>query len=105
MPLGGMLAAPKVFEIEGGAIATRIAEDVFPVPPLVELTVTELLYVPAALTLTFTLKLQLPLAATVAPLRLTVLAPAAAVIVPPPHDPVRPLGDATVIPLGKMSVN
>lgn len=31
--------------------------------------------------------------------------PAAAVIVPPPHDPVSPFGVATVSPVGRASVN
>ena len=42
---------------------------------------------------TLTLKLHEPLAAIVAPDRLTVPLAAVAVIVPPPHVPDNPLGD------------
>jgi hypothetical protein len=44
------------------------------------------------------------LAFSVAPVRLTLLPPALAAIVPPPHDPVRPFGAATAIPAGNVSV-
>src|SRR5205814_10602755 len=54
---------------------------------------------------TFTEKLQELLAARVAPVRLTEPEPAAAVIVPPPQEPVRPLGVATTKPAGSVSVN
>src|SRR5438876_467062 len=54
---------------------------------------------------TFTEKLQELLAARVAPVRLTEPEPAAAVIVPPPQEPVRPLGVATTKPAGRVSVN
>ena len=54
---------------------------------------------------TFTEKLQELLAARVAPVRLTEPEPAAAVIVPPPQEPVRPLGVATTKPEGRVSVN
>jgi hypothetical protein len=54
---------------------------------------------------TVTLKVQEALAASVAVDRLTLLLPAVAVMAPPPHDPVNPLGVATVIPAGKVSVN
>ena len=54
---------------------------------------------------TFTLKLHEPLAAMVAPDRLTVPLAATAVIVPPPHVPDKPLGVATTKPAGSESVN
>ena len=82
-----------------------MAVEVFPVPPLVELTVTLLVLVPSVVPWTFTLKLHEPLAAMVAPDRLTVPLPAAAVIVPPPHVPDNPLGVATTKPAGNVSVN
>jgi hypothetical protein len=53
---------------------------------------------------TFTENVQLPLAAIVAPARLTEADPAVAVIVPPPQVPVRPLGVATSNPAGSVSV-
>src|SRR5262245_65121462 len=80
------------------------AESVLPFPPLVEVTCTLLFFIPADVPWTFTLKLQELLAATVAPLRLTVLDPAVAVMVPPPHEPVSPLGVATTRPLGRLSM-
>ena len=54
---------------------------------------------------TLTLKLHEPLAAMVAPDRLTVPLAATAVIVPPPHVPDNPLGVATTKPAGNVSVN
>ena len=52
-----------------------------------------------------TLKLHEPLAASIAPDRLTVPLAAVAVIVPPPHEPENPLGVATTKPAGNVSVN
>jgi hypothetical protein len=49
-------------------------------------------------------KVQEPEAARLAPAKLTVEEPAAAVIVPPPQVPLRPLGEATATPPGKLSV-
>ena len=48
---------------------------------------------------------QLALAASVALARLMLLEPATAVIVPPSHEPVNPLGVATTRPVGNVSVN
>ena len=45
------------------------------------------------------------LAANVAPERVTLPLPAAAVMVPPPHDPASPFGFATTRPDGSVSVN
>src|SRR5262245_9064895 len=81
------------------------AESVLPFPPLVEVTCTLLFFIPADVPWTFTLKLQELLAARVAPLRLIVPDPAVAVMVPPPHEPVSPLGVATTRPAGRLSVN
>jgi len=53
---------------------------------------------------TFTVKVHEAPAASVAPDRLTLAEPLAAVIVPPPHVPVKPLGDDTMSPDGKASV-
>jgi hypothetical protein len=54
---------------------------------------------------TFTEKVQEAPAARVAPDRLTLFEPTTAVIVPPPHEPFRPLGDDTISPDGKVSLN
>ena len=50
-------------------------------------------------------KLQDVIAASVAPDRLILFAPAVAVMVPPPHEPVSPFGVATTRPGGRLSVN
>jgi hypothetical protein len=38
LPFSGMLAAPKALVMLGGSTTVRLAFDVFPVPPFVELT-------------------------------------------------------------------
>jgi hypothetical protein len=52
----------------------------------------------------FTLKVQEAPTASEAPERLTLLEPAAAVIVPPPQEPASPFGVATNKPAGSGSV-
>jgi hypothetical protein len=59
---------------------------------------------PALVPVTLIENVQLVLAASVAPDSDTPLPPAAAVMVPPPHDPASPFGVATVSPLGRGSV-
>jgi hypothetical protein len=73
------------------------------VPPFDEETVTELFCMPSATPVTFTEKVQMVPAASVAPVRLTVPEPAAALIVPP-QVPLSPFGVATARPEGKVSV-
>lgn len=75
-----------------------------PVPPLVEVTVTELFCTPPLIPVTFTENVQVAAAARVAPERLTDAEPAAAVMTPPPQEPVRPLGVETSRPPGRVSV-
>ena len=82
-----------------------MAVEAGPLPPSVEDAVTLLFLVPTVVPRTFTEKLHEPLAARVAPERLTEVEPAATVIVPPPQLPVSPLGVATTKPDGKESVN
>ena len=82
----------------------RVADVVFDKPPSA-ITVTVLFFVPVVVPFTLTEKVQEAPAASVAPERETALLPAVAVIVPPPHDPVRPLGVETTSPAGKLSVN
>ncbi len=89
----------------GGAATVSEAFEVFPVPPFVALTTTLLFFTPAVVPVTFMLKVHEPLAARVAPVNDVAPAPAAAVIVPPPHVPVRPFGVAITIPVGKVSAN
>ncbi len=52
---------------------------------------------------TLTLKLHEALAARLAPANCTNELPAVAVIVPPPQDPISPLGVATPSPEGRLS--
>jgi len=100
-----ILAAPKDFRTVGGATTITLAFEVFPAPAFAEVTVTLLFCTPAAIPSTFTVNVQDPLTASVAPARLTEEEPATAVMAPPPHDPVRPLGAETCSPAGKASVN
>ena len=87
-----------------GATVT-LAEAVPPVPPSVELTALVVLFlVPDVEPVTFTEKVQEALAASAAPDRLTEVAPAVAVMVPPPQEPVSPLGVDTTRPDGSGSV-
>ena len=104
-PFSGMLAAPNTLLSATGAITVSIAVEVFPVPAVVELAVTLLLATPAAIPVTFTVNVQFPLTASVAPDRLTELLPATPVIVPPPHVPVSPFGVLTTSDAGSVSVN
>ena len=89
----------------GGAVAetVRLALEVLPVPPLSELTVTLLFLTPAVRPITLTLKLHEAPPWRLAPANCTNELPAVAVIVPPPQDPVSPLGVATTSTDGRLS--
>ena len=79
---------------------------VLPAPPSLDSTVlVVLVFTPALVPVTFTENTQEALAASVAPERLTLPLPAVAVMVPPPHDPVRPFGVEITVPAGKVSGN
>lgn len=105
VPFSGMLAAPNALVSVGGAVTVRVALEVLPAPLSVAVTVTLLFFTPPVVGVTFTLKVQEAEAARVAPDRLTEDEPAAAVMVPPPHEPVRPFGVETTRPAGNESVN
>jgi hypothetical protein len=105
VPLSGILAAPKVLLMVGGATTSMLSEAVRPAPPFVEVTALVVLFcVPALVPFTSTEKLQEALAASFASDRLTEDEPAVAVIVPSPHAPVRLLGVETTKPEGNVSV-
>ena len=105
VPFIGIRPAPNVLVIEGGASTVTLAAAVPPVPPSTDVTAPVVLFcAPAAVPVTLTLNVHDPLAASVAPAKLTLLPPAVAVIVPPPHDPVKPFGVANAIPAGRLSV-
>lgn len=103
LPFSGMLAAPNALVSDGGATTVMLALEVLPVPPLVALTVTLLIFTPAVVPVTFTDTVQLPLPAIVPAERLTALDPAAAVAVPP-HVLLKFGVAATTKPAGRLSV-
>ena len=95
----------KALEMEGGATTLTLAEAVVPLPPSVEVTLpVTLFWTPAAVPVTFTENEQGVPGARAAPERLTTPVPAVAVIVPPPQDPLNPLGVETVSPAGSVSL-
>jgi hypothetical protein len=87
-----------------GVNTIKVAVDVLPAPPFVEVTVTLFSLAPGVEPSTSTEKVQDPLAGNVAPDRLTVEEPAVAVIVPPSQLPANPFGVATTRPAGNVSV-
>jgi len=105
LPLSAIDPMTKAFAIDGGATTVTDADAALPVPPSFEVTGLVVLFCwPPAIPVTLTEKLQDPLAAKVAPLKLIAPVPAAAVIVPPAQEPDRPLGVATSSPAGRVSV-
>lgn len=62
------------------------------------------MYTPVNAETTFRLNVQVAPAASVAPVRVILLLPAVAVIVPPPQDPFSAFGVATFRPVGRVSV-
>ena len=103
-PLSGALAAPNAFESTGAPITVKDAFEVLPVPASVEVIWTELFLTPALVPVTFTEMAQVPLAGRVPAERLTEVAPAVAVAVPPQvFESAGVL--ATTRPAGNVSVN
>jgi hypothetical protein len=90
----------------GGELLITVSDAfaVFPVPPFADVTLTLLLIVPADALVTFTENVHEVLGASDAPESEAAAAPTAAVIVPPPHEPVSPFGLATTNPDGNESV-
>jgi hypothetical protein len=90
----------------GGGSIFRLAVAVLPLAAFADVTAPVVLTrFPPAVAVTLTINVHEALAATVPPERLTLFEPAAAVMVPPPHEPVSPLGVATTSPAGNVSVN
>lgn len=87
-----------------GSFTNTVAVEVFPVPPFVELTVTELVLSPTVLPVTLTVIVQVEPAAKLAPLKLTEDEPAVAVAVPPQVFVNAGVAE-TSKPLGRESVN
>src|SRR5437660_101482 len=91
--LNAIVEGLNTLAIEGGASTFTLAEAVPPVPPSVEVIFPVVLFCsPAAVPVTFTLKVHEVLCTRVAPDRLITLVFCVAVIVPPPQLPVNPLG-------------
>jgi hypothetical protein len=83
-----------------------IADAASPVPPLVEVMLSVMLFfAPAVVPVTFTENVQPVLVESVAPDRLSAPDPALAVIVPPPQEPMSPLGVEITSPDGNVSLN
>jgi hypothetical protein len=111
LPFRAMDATPNVLVMRGGATFAggptfRLADAVFPLPALVDVTAPVVLVrFPVDVPFTVTLNVHEPFAAMLAPVKVTPFDPAAAVMLPPPQEPVNPLGVATTSPAGKISVN
>jgi hypothetical protein len=100
-----MAVGLKDLAIEGGATTTILAEAVPPVPPSLDVTAPVVLFcVPAAIPVTFTENVHWLLGARVAPDKVTTLVAWVAVIAPPPHEPVWPLGVDITRPDGSVSL-
>src|SRR5579864_3134068 len=105
VPFSGIVVGLKTLAIEGGATTFIEAEAVPPVPPSVEVTLPVVLFCcPAAVPVTFTESVQELLAAIDPPVRLITFVAWVAVIVPPPQEPVRPLGVEITRPAGSVSL-
>ena len=104
-PFSGMLATLKAFVTVGGPTTVTLALEVLPVPPSVEVTWTLLFLMPPVVPVTATENMQLEEETSDAPDRLTLPAPAFAVMVPPPQLPVMLGVAATTRPEGRVSVN
>ena len=103
---GPLVVGPTCFNkvIAGVASFTSTeAVEVLPVPPLVELTVTELFFNPAVLPVTLTERVHDSPAGRLTPVTLTLEEPAAAVAVPPQELTILGVA-ATTSPAGRVSV-
>src|SRR5581483_7889136 len=89
----------------GGETTVSLAVPAPPEPPSLEVAVTGLFLVPAVLPVTLTTTVPLSPAVSVAPDRLTLVAPPVAVMVPfPAQVPVTPGVEAPPRPEGRVSV-
>jgi hypothetical protein len=91
--------------VGGVAPTITLAEVAPPVPPSTDVTAPLVLFfAPDVVAVTFTLNVHEPVAASVAPVKLILPDPPAAVIEPPPQLPVSPVGAETTTPNGNVSV-
>ena len=104
-----LLPLPSKSWVLVGLNPVMTAVAVLPVPPLVDVTVTELTFTPTLLAVTLRETAQVPWAETVPPARLTVVMPLASVFISakkgPPQITLRSAGVAAIKPAGRMSVN
>jgi len=103
-PLSGILETPNTLLIVGGETTVKLAVEVFPVPPLEELTVTLLSLAPDAEPCTVTETVHAAPGASETPDRLTEDDPSVAVA-EPPQVLLKLPGVATIRPAGRESVN
>jgi hypothetical protein len=96
----------NAFPILGAESTVKVSVPVFPVPPLVEVTLPVVLtFGPAVVAVTLTLTVQVPLAATEPPEKLSEVLPAAGAKVGEPQPEVEAFGvAATSRPAGNASV-
>src|SRR5215467_1784966 len=98
----GLSDDTSVVPVAFAPVTVRVADAALPFPPSMEVTAEVLFFRPAVVPVTLTWNVHTLFAASVAPDRLTPPLPAVAVMVPPPHDPLRPLGVATTRPAGRL---
>src|SRR5258708_70850 len=104
VPCSGMVAAPNALLRTAGEVTVSEALDVLPVPPSVEVTVTLLFFTPAVVLVISTETVHEAFAASVPPDKLTDVAFATAVVVPP--QVLFAFGGlARINPAGRISVN
>jgi hypothetical protein len=104
LPFNGMLAAPKTVLKVGGPTTVKLAFDVLPLPPSIEVTATLLFFTPPVVPVTFNEIVQVVFGARVAADSVTDDDPATAVAVPV-HVLFKALGVAITKPAGSVSVN
>jgi hypothetical protein len=104
VPFKGIVGEPNALVITGGLVTVSVAAAVLPVPPFEDVTVVVLVKVPDAVAITFSVIVQLAPEGSVNPDSETPDPPGAAAIDPlAPHELVKPLGEATTIPPGRLS--
>lgn len=100
-----MLVGVNVLLTVGGLLTIRFALAVNPVPPFVELTVPVVLVaVPAVVSVTLAVMVQLELVGMDAPLKLTMPEPTPPPVKVPPEQVVVAAVEKMVIPVGKVSL-
>jgi hypothetical protein len=105
VPFKGMEEAPNAAVRVGAERTARLAVEVLPAPPFVEVTLTLLFSVPTVVPVTLTVVVHDAPGAWEKPVRDTLPEPAVAVIDASVQVVDRPFGEATSSPVGRLSVN